>query len=498
MAAIKGIYTAVGKTGSKQVQSDWNQTDTTQPDYIKNKPELEPLVINAIGDGTNAYQKETDKTAEQIYNAVQEGRVIKFKFSTSIYIFNPVICEKSINNTYKIVFVSVDLRSNSTVSTNSTNISDSVAFFSNVSSFNADWVAADNVYLTMRSGVNMINDAALKIQKNGVQVAQFTANSASDVTANITVPTQLTDLTNNIDWYGTQAEFEALQSYSESTNYHIETNPPSALPFKTYDKLIKYIAPEPFYVMPLDNNGGVTVTRNSGASDINLQYSLDKTTWQSLTIAEGETHSFISAANQKVYFKAQPSATTKPLNGWKFSATTQYNVGGHLLSLIYANTWMSDNTMNTSGNQKFFYLFQNETNLIDANQLKMADNCAYTCYQGMFYGCTNLTAAPDLPATDLGSGEGCYQSMFSGCTNLTAAPDLPATTLKNYCYNGMFNGCSSLNSIKCLATNISATNCTANMTNGVAANGTFYKDANMNDWTTGVNGIPSGWSVVDV
>ena len=34
-----------------------------------------------------------------------------------------------------------------------------------------------------------VNDKTLTIQKNGTQVAQFTANSASDVTANITVPT---------------------------------------------------------------------------------------------------------------------------------------------------------------------------------------------------------------------------------------------------------------------------------------------------------------------
>lgn len=42
-----------------------------------------------------------------------------------------------------------------------------------------------------------VNDKTLIIQKNGTQVAQFTANSASDVTANITVPTNTSDLTND-------------------------------------------------------------------------------------------------------------------------------------------------------------------------------------------------------------------------------------------------------------------------------------------------------------
>ena len=38
----------------------------------------------------------------------------------------------------------------------------------------------------------------------------------------------------------------------------------------------------------------------------------------------------------------------------------------------------------------------------------------------------------------------CYNSMFYGCTSLTQAPELPATTLKDYCYNSMFYGCTSL------------------------------------------------------
>lgn len=64
---------------------------------------------------------------------------------------------------------------------------------------------------------------------------------------------------------------------------------------------------------------------------------------------------------------------------------------------------------------------------------------ARSCYRYMFYGCSNLTTAPSLPATTLASG--CYQSMFSGCTGLTTTPSLPATTLATYCYYAMFMNC---------------------------------------------------------
>jgi hypothetical protein len=51
----------------------------------------------------------------------------------------------------------------------------------------------------------------------------------------------------------------------------------------------------------------------------------------------------------------------------------------------------------------------------------------------MFYGCTGLTSAPALPATNL--ADSCYNRMFYDCTGLTTAPTLPATTLAERCYD---------------------------------------------------------------
>ena len=92
--------------------------------------------------------------------------------------------------------------------------------------------------------------------------------------------------------------------------------------------------------------------------------------------------------------------------------------------------------------------------------------------------------------------EGCYQHMFYGCTSLTTAPELPATTLVEGCYQNMFIDCRNLNHIKCLATDISANSCTNFWVSGVAASGTFVKNANMSSWRTGSsNGIPRNWTV---
>lgn len=59
----------------------------------------------------------------------------------------------------------------------------------------------------------------------------------------------------------------------------------------------------------------------------------------------------------------------------------------------------------------------------------------------------------------------------------------------------MFNGCSSLNNITMLATDISAQGCLGKWVGGVAPTGTFTKAASMTSLPTGVNGIPSGWTI---
>ena len=126
--------------------------------------------------------------------------------------------------------------------------------------------------------------------------------------------------------------------------------------------------------------------------------------------------------------------------------------------------------------------------------LEMNSKDSY-CYQYMFKDCDCLVRAPELPATTLAGS--CYLSMFEGCTSLTQAPELPATTLAENCYNSMFRGCAKLNYVKCLATNITITGCVSYWLYGVSSTGDFYTSAATN-WTTGTDGIPSGWTRHDI
>ena len=165
-------------------------------------------------------------------------------------------------------------------------------------------------------------------------------------------------------------------------------------------------------------------------------------------------------------------------------------------------------------------MFQGCTSLTTAPELP-ATTLAQYCYYDMFYYCTSLTTAPALPATTLAEScygnmykdctslesapalsattlaKSCYNGMFQGCTSLTTAPELPAETLVTGCYWKMFKDCTSLNSVTMLATDIAATDCLTDWMSNVAATGTFIKAASMTSLPTGVNGIPSGWTVTD-
>ena len=139
-------------------------------------------------------------------------------------------------------------------------------------------------------------------------------------------------------------------------------------------------------------------------------------------------------------------------------------------------------------------MFKECTLLTSVPSVLPATTLALYCYNQMFYGCTSLTTAPALPATTLTGS--CYSNMFNGCTALTTAPVLPATTLTgNGCYVLMFNGCSNLNYIKAMFITTPGTTYTNKWVSGVAQSGTFVKNSAAQWTTTGVNGVPNGWTV---
>ena len=304
----------------------------------------------------------------------------------------------------------------------------------------------------------------------------------------------------------------------------------------------------------------VLFNKNNDNISRTIQYSKDKNTWNTISfvhpsgdITESSPVSLL--AGEKLYLKGNNSSYGTPDGSFcRINIHEGFgNIYGNIMSLIYGDNFYGQTVLDTSFSfmHLFYAIYHN--NIIDASNLILpATTLSKSCYYHMFNGCTSLTSAPELPATTLAShcygymfanceqltvapelpattlasccypgmfsgcislttapelpaktlpqgsdSEGCYSHMFNGCISLTTAPELPATVLTGFAYWGMFSNCESLSYIKCLAIDIDAIWCTRKWLDGVSSTGTFVKNTNMQNWPTGTDGIPSGWTVQD-
>ena len=210
--------------------------------------------------------------------------------------------------------------------------------------------------------------------------------------------------------------------WSDGVYYTLEFGPP--LPY------LSFIGNEDFTLKTYNT------TKNW---DGTLEYSTDATNWATWSGTE------ISSAGSKLYLRGTGNTKiTGNSNNYRFvftgTSTLKIACKGNIENLLDYET-VSAGGHPTMAERCYSYMFYDCTSLTTAPELP-ATTLANSCYYGMFYGCTSLTAAPTLPATTL--AERCYYSMFQGCTSLTTAPELPATTLAVRCYYGMFNGCTNI------------------------------------------------------
>ena len=257
-------------------------------------------------------------------------------------------------------------------------------------------------------------------------------------------------------------------------------------------------------------------TKNSYTLDESIQYSLNGGVWTKLDVGTKIT---FGGDNGALRLRGKSSGgTASSYSQYAFisfgDSKVKVTCSGDIRTLVDYDNYVTVSTANA----RFCYLFKECASLTTAPELP-ATTLADYCYSNMFQHCASLTTAPELPATTLAEGcyaemfyesdglttapelpatvlaDYCYNQMFRGCTGLTVAPELPATTLTARCYHQMFWDCKKLDHITMLATDISAPTCLDEWVVGVASTGTFTKAAAMTSLTTGVSGIPEGWTV---
>lgn len=175
---------------------------------------------------------------------------------------------------------------------------------------------------------------------------------------------------------------------------------------------------------------------------LTLECSVGGSAWQSV---EADTEVEFGGTKGDLRLRGKNNKTGTYLSG--LSATISFtekdvpvSCEGDIRTLI---DWKNYATADTES-ARFSKLFYECSVLTSAPDLP-SENLSKNCYYSMFSGCTGLTSAPALPATVLANT--CYENMFSGCTSLTTAPALPATALADGCYKSMFYGCTSLENV---------------------------------------------------
>ena len=199
-------------------------------------------------------------------------------------------------------------------------------------------------------------------------------------------------------------------------------------------------------------NGSTVKLTDIGSPSGSFQTSRDGgNTWVDYTLNTAITLNI----GDEVSFRAKTNRTSAQGNEncFYFEMTGKIEAWHNVMSLYRTNDFA---TYESVVEYAFDHLFWNCTSLIKAPELP-ATTLASSCYVSMFAGCQSLTKAPELPATTL--ADYCYWCMFARCQSLTKAPELPATTLANYCYSNMFLRCQSLTKAPELPVTTLATNC---------------------------------------
>ena len=223
----------------------------------------------------------------------------------------------------------------------------------------------------------------------------------------------------------------------------------------------------PYVTFTANGKQTFKMTTNGGYTISGLQYSVNNGKWENVVKDEPVT---FGGTNGTLRLRGtnNPNGTSTGFNESRnnldysyiqFGTNAEVACTGDIRTLLDYKTYK---TVDTS-NARFCKLFWNCTVLTSAPDLP-ATTLAEYCYYSMFYSCSSLKVAPALPATTLAAS--CYENMFFCCSNLQEAPELPATNLTNSCYQSMFEYCSSLKKAPALPAQTLEPVCYTSMFNG--------------------------------
>ena len=258
------------------VQSDWNQTTTTADDYIKNKPSIPTKTSNLTNDSnfvSDASYVHTDNN----YTTAEKNKLSGIAAGAEVNV--------QANWTQTTTTADDYIKNKPTLAT----------------------VATSGSYndLSNKPTIPTVNNATLTIQKNGTTVKTFTANASTNVTANITVPTKTSDITNDSNFVvsGDLATVATSGSYNDLSNK--PTIPAAQVQSnwtQTTTTAVDYIKNKPTLA---------TVATSGSYNDLSNKPTIPTVNNATLTIQKNGTNVQTFTANQSTNATANITVPTK-------------------------------------------------------------------------------------------------------------------------------------------------------------------------------------------
>ena len=235
--------------------------------------------------------------------------------------------------------------------------------------------------------------------------------------------------------------FTVVVTDSESKQMEIKTTKSQTIPRSNLLKMpaVNYEGISGPLKFTSTGSTSISLQKTGSPEEVSLEYRVGYGEWTSYTIGDvidltdGQVVAFRAGAD----VNSRLGVTESHYHNFTITGSGTVAASGSILYLL--NKEGGDLTLPLGC--RFCRLFYGCTALTTAPELP-ATTLNEDCYRQMFEGCTGLTTPPALPATTLAPE--CYWEMFKDCTGLTTAPELPATTLAYRCYWQMFEGCTSL------------------------------------------------------
>lgn len=198
-----------------------------------------------------------------------------------------------------------------------------------------------------------------------------------------------------------------------------------------------------YFTLEVVSPGTIGFRANTTAITKTIQYSVNNGAWTSITSSTDANGASLGtfAAGDKIRLKGENNRYASGSSRHnRFIGTATFNAYGNIASLVNGDSFTG--TTPTLGASGFSYMFSGCSIIISAENMIIPFNIpSYGCYY-MFYGCHNLTKAPQLLGTSIGTA-GC-NCMFYDCSKLTTPSQFSGTSVAASGCQRMFYNCTAL------------------------------------------------------